>query len=273
MLGQDLTARLQARHEVIPLTRADADITDADGITGAIRRASPEAVVHTAALTAVDRCESERDLAFRVNGDGTRNIALACGDLKIPLLYLSTDYVFDGKKKEPYVETDATHPINVYGESKLEGERQVSRLLEHYWIVRTSWLFGLHGRNFVRAIVDQANSGVTLRVVSDQFGSPTYTEDLASGIGTILERGGPGIYHVCNQGFCSWFDFSQEILRQIGMDPSTVVPILTAEANRPARRPSSSCLANTRLVAEGLPSLSSWQDALRRYLLRSIEAK
>ncbi len=271
MLGQDLVARLRSRHTVIPFTRADADITDAEGITAAIKRASPDALIHAAAFTGVDRCESERDLAFRVNGEGTRNVALACRELRIALLYLSTDYVFDGEKKEPYTETDAPHPLNVYGESKLEGEAQVERLLERYWVVRTSWLFGPLGRNFVESILGQARRGATLRVVNDQTGSPTYTEDLAAGLEAILERGGPGVYHLSNQGFCSWFEFSQEILRQVGLDPATVIPIPTSEVGRAARRPKNSRLANRYLATEGIPPLAPWQDALRRYLLRTTE--
>jgi dTDP-4-dehydrorhamnose reductase len=273
MLGQDLVARLQLHHQVIPLARAGADITDLDAISGAIKHASPEAVVHAAAFTAVDRCESERDLAFQVNGQGTRNVALACRELKIPLLYVSTDYVFDGEKKEPYVESDATHPLSAYGESKLEGEKQVSGLLDRYWIVRTSWLFGPKGRNFVQAILEQAKRGATLRVVNDQVGSPTYTEDLAAALEGILERGRPGVYHVSNQGFCSWFEFSQEILRQTGRDPSTVIPVPTSAVSRPAHRPKNSRLANTLLAAEGISLLPLWQDALRRYLSRIGEIK
>ena len=271
MLGQDLVAHLRSRHEVIPLVRADADITDADAVDRAFKDSSPEAVIHAAAFTTVDRCESERDLAFQVNGQGTSNVAHACRDLNVPLLYMSTDYVFDGEKKEPYVETDATCPVNAYGESKLEGEKQVRRLLEKYWIVRTSWLFGPQGRNFVGAILEQAKRGATLRVVNDQIGSPTYTEDLAAGIEDIMEHGGPGIYHVSNQGFCSWFGFAQEILRQIGMDPSKVIPIPSSTSSRPARRPLNSRLANARLRSENIPLLPSWQNAVTRYLVRTKE--
>jgi dTDP-4-dehydrorhamnose reductase len=271
MLGQDLTTRLQSRHEVIPFTRADADITDQQRITGAIERALPEVVVHAAAFTAVDRCESEPELAFRVNSEGTRHVALVCRELKIPMLYLSTDYVFDGEKTEPYVEADIPHPLNVYGLSKLEGERHVSSLVDRYWIVRTSWLYGPYGKNFVAAILDQARRGITPRVVSDQVGSPTYTEDLAAGLETVIERGGPGIYHISNFGFCSWFDFAQEVFRQVGLDPSQVKQISTSSSGRPARRPRNSCLANSRLAAEGIPLLQPWQDALRMYMARTAE--
>ena len=272
MLGQDLTARLQRRHQAIPLKRADADVTDEQEVKLAIKHALPEAVVHAAAFTAVDRCEAERDLAFRVNGEGTRHVALACRDLKIPMLYLSTDYVFDGEKTEPYVEADIPHPLNVYGLSKLEGERHVSSLLDRYWIVRTSWLYGPYGKNFVTAILDQARRGVAPRVVNDQVGSPTYTEDLAAALETIIERGERGIYHISNSGSCSWFDFAQEILRQVGLEPSQVTPISASSSGRPARRPRNSCLANSRLASEGFPLLQPWQDALRRDLARTSKA-
>lgn len=273
MLGQDLTVRLRARHQVMPFTRAEADITDASAIAQAIRRAAPEVIVHAAAFTAVDRCESERALAFRVNGEGTRNVALACREVAIPLVYLSTDYVFDGEKGGPYVESDATHPLSVYGESKLEGENQVKALLDRYWIIRTSWLFGPHGRNFVAAILGQARRGVPLRVVNDQTGSPTYTEDLAAAVEAVIEYGSPGVYHISNQGFCSWFGFSREILRQAGFDPSRITPIPSSALDRPAHRPKNSRLANARLAAEGIPLLPPWQDALRRYLARTSEIK
>jgi dTDP-4-dehydrorhamnose reductase len=273
MLGWDLCARLDRNHHVSPLTRADADIIDPPRIAELIRQASPDVVIHTAAFTAVDRCESKRDLAFRVNGTGTRNVTWVCKDLAIPLVYLSTDYVFDGEKNEPYLETDAPHPLSVYGESKLEGGRHVRTHLKSHWIVRTSWLFGPHGRNFVGTILDQAKRGAPLRVISDQIGSPTYPEDLAAGLEAVLQGGGTGIYHISNQDTCSRFDFSQEILRQAGFDPSQIIPIATSTSDRPARRPRNSRLAGTHLAAEGLPLLPSWQDAVHRYLVRTGEIR
>lgn len=266
MLGQELTALLRARHQVLALSRLDADIAHIQQIGGAIEQARPEVVIHTAAFTVVDDCEIQPDLAFRVNADGSRNVALACRKLGISMLYVSTDYVFDGEKKEPYVESDVPNPISVYGRSKLGGERHVSQLLERYWIVRTSWLFGPHGKNFTQVILERAQEGAVLPVVDDQVGSPTYTEDLAAKLEQIIERGKSGIYHVSNQGACSRFEFAQEILRQVGMDPARVVPIPTSVSKRPARRPRDSRLANARLMAEGLGLLPPWQDALRRCL-------
>jgi dTDP-4-dehydrorhamnose reductase len=266
MLGQDLTALLRARHQALALCRFDADIAHNQQIGRAIEQARPEVVIHTAAFTAVDECEIQPDLAFRVNADGSRNVALACRKLGISMLYVSTDYVFDGEKNEPYVESDLPNPISVYGRSKLEGERYVSQLLKRYWIVRTSWLFGPRGKNFTQEILRRARQGAVLRVVDDQVGSPTYTEDLAAKLEQIIERGKSGIYHVSNQGACSRFEFAQEILRQVGVDPSQVVPIPSSMSNRLARRPRDSRLANARLMAEGLGPLPLWQDALRRCL-------
>lgn len=280
MLGQDLVAELRSRHEVIPLTRSDADITDAPRIIGAIERAQPQVVVHCAAFTAVDDCESQASLAFRVNAEGTHNVAAACRKAHAGLVYMSTDYVFDGEKSSPYVETDEPNPINVYGRSKLEGERRAQEALGEVpraWMVRVSWLFGPLGRNFVRTILERARRGDTLRVVDDQVGSPTYTVDAAQKIEQIVERGTPGIYHVTNQGYCSWFDLAEEILRQAAdlgkLDSASLVRISSAELRRPARRPRNSRLANARLEAEGLGLLPRWQDALRRYLERSSEVR
>jgi dTDP-4-dehydrorhamnose reductase len=184
------------------------------------------------------------------------------------MLYVSTDYVFDGEKADAYVESDSPNPINIYGRSKLEGERYVSDLIDRFWIVRTSWLFGPLGKNFVKTILDMARRGQSLRVVNDQVGSPTYTVDLATGLEQIFEKGSPGIYHVTNQAHCSWYEFAEEILRQAGLEQVELLPIPTSASDRPARRPRNSRLANTRLVAEGLGLLPPWQDALRRYLVR-----
>lgn len=272
MLGQDLTAQLARRHQLVPLNRRDGDITDSNLTAKTVERSKADVVIHAAAFTAVDECERQPARAFQVNAEGTRNVAQACRRAGLPVLYLSTDYVFDGEKAAPYVEDDAPNPVNVYGRSKLEGERNVRELLERFWIVRTSWLFGPLGKNFVRAILERAREGEPLRVVNDQFGAPTYTEDLAEKLEQILERGKPGIYHVTNAGYCSWFDFAQEVLRQAGLSQVKISPIPTCASDRPARRPRNSCLANTRLEAEGLGALRPWQQALERYLWREAKA-
>jgi len=268
MLGQDLVAHLAVRHQIIPVDLPQVDITDLRAIQATASSQRPDVVIHTAAFTAVDECETRRELAFQVNAQGTRHVALACRDQKVPLLYISTDYVFDGEKPSPYREDDAPRPINVYGQSKLQGEQHVRTLVGHFWIVRTSWLFGPKGRNFVRAILEKARRDRMLRVVDDQVGAPTYTADLAEKLEQIIERGGTGIYHVTNQGFCSWFEFAEEILRQAGLSQVAVTPMPSSASERPAPRPKNSRLANSRLESEGLGLLPPWQDALRRYLAR-----
>jgi dTDP-4-dehydrorhamnose reductase len=268
MLGKDLVAQAQGRHRVFPSTRQDCDITDFPQVARAFEKTKPEVVIHLAAFTAVDECETRPETAFQVNAEGTRNVALACRESRVPLLFVSTDYVFDGTKGAPYLEGDAPRPLNVYGQSKLQGENYVRELLDRYWIVRTSWLFGPKGKNFVRTILEKARCEGSLRVVDDQVGAPTYTADLAERLEEIVQRAGPGIYHATNQGYCSWFEFAQEILRQAGLSRVKITPISTSSAGRPAPRPKDSRLRNRRLELEGLDPLPPWQDALRRYLLR-----
>ncbi len=266
MLGQDLMKRLAARHEALGLDLPETDITDPTQVQQFFKTTKPEAAIHAAAFTAVDECERQPALAFRVNAEGTRNVACACREERLPMLYISTDYVFDGEKPEPYLEGDTPNPISVYGRSKLQGERYVQETLGHYWIVRTSWLFGLKGKNFVETILQKAAAGEHLRVVDDQVGAPTYSVDLAATLEQIVEKAAGGIYHATNQGQCSWFDFAREILRQVGVDRVQVFPLSSSELDRPARRPKNSRMRNARLQQEGLSPLPPWQDALRRYL-------
>jgi dTDP-4-dehydrorhamnose reductase len=268
MLGRDLTAHLRARHQVVPADLPEVDITDFDLVRRTFDSTKLDVVIHTAAFTSVDDCEHRPDLAFQVNAEGTRNVAVACLEASLPMLYVSTDYVFDGQKPTPYAEDDLPNPLNVYGRSKLQGERHVKELLQAAWIVRTSWLFGPLGKNFVRTILQRAQRGESLRVVDDQIGAPTYTMDLAEKLEQIVTRGNPGIYHVTNRGYCSWFEFAQEILRQAGLSHVPLFAIPTSASDRPALRPRNSRLAHTRLESEGLGLLPAWQDALTRYLLR-----
>jgi dTDP-4-dehydrorhamnose reductase len=273
MLGRDLVSSLESRHCILPLTREEADITDSSAVDRALDKGEPDIVIHCAAFTAVDDCEVQPELASKVNAEGTQNVARACRRLGIPVLYLSTDYVFDGEKPEPYVETDRPNPLNVYGKTKLAGEEGVKELATRFWIVRVSWLFGPWGRNFVRTILDQAQRGQPLRVVADQVGAPTYTMHLAEKIEEIFTTAEGGIYHVTNQGYCSWFEFATEILHQAGLDDITVSPIPSSALDRRARRPRNSRLANARLEASGLGLLPPWKDAVRSYLARAAQAQ
>jgi dTDP-4-dehydrorhamnose reductase len=268
MLGQDVAAFARPRHEIVPADLPEIDITRPGALAACIHETRPDVALHAAAFTNVDECERQPDVAFRVNGEGTRNVARACREAELPMLYISTDYVFDGEKPTPYVEGDAPHPLNVYGRSKLEGEKHVGELLQAYWIVRTSWLFGPCGKNFVGTILERARAGTALRVVDDQIGAPTYTVHLAAALEEIITRGEYGIYHVTNQGACSWFEFARAILRETGMDESRVAPIPTSASDRPAPRPRNSRLAATHLEQQRLLLPPPWQEGLRCYLLR-----
>jgi dTDP-4-dehydrorhamnose reductase len=225
-------------------------------------------VIHCAAYTAVDECELQPELAWKVNVEGARCVARACQRRGIPILYLSTDYVFDGEKLGPYLETDTPNPLNVYGKTKLAGEEAVKEVAAHFWILRVSWLFGPWGKNFVRAILDKARAGQALRVVADQVGAPTYTMHLAEKIEQIFRGVEAGIYHVTNQGYCSWFEFAEEVLRQAGLDRIVVSPIPSSALDRRARRPRNSRLANARLESSGLGLLPTWREGVRCYLSR-----
>lgn len=273
MLGQDLAPHLAPHHEVLPVDLPEVDITDPDAIGRSVEAGKPDVVIHAAAFTAVDDCERQPQRAFLVNSAGTQNVVLACRRVDVPMLYISTDYVFDGEKDGPYLENDEPNPLNIYGKSKLEGECHVRELLSRFWIVRTSWLFGPLGKNFVQTILERVRAGESLRVVDDQIGAPTYTVDLAAKLLQVVERGEPGVYHVTNQGCCSWFEFSKEIARQAGLGQSKISPIPTSGWDRPARRPRNSRLANARLESEGLGLLPPWSDALARYLAREAQAR
>jgi dTDP-4-dehydrorhamnose reductase len=267
ILGRAVCRRLAQRCDVVPLDIEDADITDRAAIRSVIQATDPDAVVHCAAFTDVDGSESQGDIAHRVNALGTRNTALACAAAGSSMLYLSTDYVFDGEKGQPYDEFDPPHPLNLYGRSKLAGEICVRSLLPAHYIVRTSWLYGSGGRNFVTAILSQADRGRPLRVVDDQIGSPTYAVDLAEAIEVILGSEAFGTYHVTNAGECSWRQFAIAILEHAGIGGVDVLPITTAEANRPAARPAYSVLRNFIFQETFGFSLRPWTAALGAYLL------
>ncbi len=261
----------RSRFKVIGIDIDDLDITDEEKTVKKIKKISPDIVINTAAFTDVDACETEREVAFKVNRDGVRNVVLGCREVGAKLIHISTDYVFDGKKGEPYRENDDPGPINIYGLSKLEGEKEILKLetrnskLETL-IVRTSWLFGKNGRNFVDTILRVANSKDELRVVDDQVGSPTYTVDLAGAIERLVDAGASGIVHCGNSGECSWYDFAKEIMRIKRIKGVNVVPIKSGELKRPATRPSYSVLSNDRYFQLTGHRMRKWEEALRDYL-------
>lgn len=246
------------------------DITDAGQVREAVDTIRPDAVIHCAAWTDVDGAEApeNRQKVFAVNADGTRNLACACKELGCRMMYISTDYVFDGQGTEPWQpDCKAFHPLNVYGESKLRGEFALAETLEKYFIVRIAWVFGLNGKNFVKTMLKLGQTHDTLRVVCDQIGTPTYTYDLARLLADMIETEKYGYYHATNEGgFLSWYDFACEIFRQAGMD-TKVIPVTTAEYGiSKAVRPFNSRLDKSKLREAGFTPLPDWKDALRRYL-------
>jgi dTDP-4-dehydrorhamnose reductase len=243
------------------------DLTDRDAVAAAFDAFRPQVVIHGGAFTAVDACESEPDTAFAVNALGTRHVAEASGRAGAHLLYVSTDYVFDGTLDRPYVEWDETNPRSVYGRSKRGGELEVAALGVDATVVRTAWVSGAHGANMVKTVLRLAvaNPG-PLRFVDDQRGTPTFTADLAPTIVRLALDRRPGCFHVTNQGETTWFGFAQAVLAAAGLDPDRVEPIATAELDppRPAPRPANSRLDNAALRLSGLPLLPGWTDALGR---------
>ncbi len=267
MLGRDLVPVLRdCGHEVLPWGREECDVCDPTKVAGVVRETRPELIIHTAAYTQVDKAESEAELAMRVNSDGTGNVTMPCRDFGIRMLYMSTDHVFDGAKGKPYLPEDTPNPINVYGNTKLAGERIVMDILADYCIVRTSWLYGLHGQNFVYKILQRVHEKSDLQVVNDQIGSPTWTGTLAGALVALIEVGAEGVYHVTDkcEGI-SWYDFAVAIVDTIRVSVC-VKPVATTEFPRPARRPRYSVLDLKRAEATLGCSLPSWRYSLERML-------
>lgn len=228
----------------------------------------PDLVIHCAAKTQVDECELKPEEAYLANVIATKNVVNACREVNASLVYLSTDYVFDGKKEQPYLEYDTCNPLSVYGRTKWQGEEIVKAHLQSFYIVRTAWLFGDTGYNFVRTILKLSEEQEVLKIVHDQIGSPTYAWDLAEAVSKLVHTKAFGIYHVTNRGVCSWFEFTRDILRLSGRNKTQVLPISTAELNRPAPRPQNSVLSSDgiRLLNIDMPS---YQDALERFFKKN----
>lgn len=266
MLGRALRETLSPAHDVAALARGDLDVTDLGLTLATLVRAKPQVVIHAGAWTDVDGCERDPDRAWRVNALGSRNVAVACQEAGAACCYVSTDYVFDGEKADPYTEFDAPNPISCYGASKLAGERYVQTLAPRHWIVRSSWLFGPGGKNFVKTLLAKARAGQELRVVDDQVGSPTYTRDLARVIARLVSAPHYGVWHVTNSGSCSWYRFAAAILEAAGLRGVRLEPIGSKDLQRPAPRPRNSVLRNYCWQLEGWPPPRLWADALREYL-------
>lgn len=270
-LGYDVVNECQKRgYDAIGVDVEEMDITNPEAVDRVIAEANPDAVIHCAAWTAVDAAEEPENVAKvrAVNAGGTQNIANVCKKLNCKLLYISTDYVFDGQGSEPWLPDQKDYrPLNVYGQTKLEGERAVANTVEKYFIVRIAWVFGVNGKNFIKTMLNVGKTHDTIRVVNDQIGTPTYTYDLARLLVDMAESEKYGYYHATNEGgYISWYDFACEIFRQAGY-PTKVIPVTTAEYGlSKAKRPFNSRLDKHKLVENGFTPLPDWKDALKRYL-------
>jgi len=265
LLGQELMDQLLPLGQVIGVDVDTCDITCPEEIVTVLDEVKPDWVINSAAYTDVDSCEANPETAWEVNAKGAGNLARACLDRKITIVQLSTDFIFDGRKGSEYIETDNPAPLNVYGESKLGGERNVIKAEGRYIIVRTAWLFGKGGKNFPDTILKAGRSNNSLRVVSDQIGSPTYAVDLAGAIGELIQNDAYGIVHVANGGYCSWAEYARYILKLSGIE-TEVIPITTEELARPAARPGFSVLSMVKYEEITGKKMRPWQDAVRAYI-------
>ncbi|AOY76980.1 dTDP-4-dehydrorhamnose reductase [Clostridium formicaceticum] len=259
-LGHELIKVMKDK-KVASLGRKNIDITKLDEVYKTLKTIKPDVIIHAAAFTDVDQCENKPELAFKVNTQGTKNVSIVAGNLGSKLIYISTDYVFDGNKGSPYNESDLPNPINIYGMSKYEGEIEVQKNLEKYFIVRTAWLYGNKGKNFVKTILSLTSNNTLLKVVDDQIGSPTYAVDLAQALKKLLVMEDYGVYHFINAGNSTWYDFAKEIIK-IKNIAAKLSPITSTEIQRKAQRPANSTLNNNSSI-----KLRPWQEALKEYLL------
>jgi len=265
-LGCDVIKELLKRNYLIlSPNRIEMDLYSEESIKKYILNSKCEAIIHCAAYTSVDKAESEKDLCKKINTNATKYIAECAKILDIPMIYISTDYVFDGTKNGIYIETDYTNPINVYGESKLLGEQHVKEILNKYYIVRTSWLFNLGGKNFIETILNLSKISNELNIVCDQIGSPTYTKDLSKLLVDMLETDKYGLYHATNEGYCSWYEFAAEIFKLSNINIQ-LNKVCSNEYKTDAKRPFNSKLSKDKLIENGFKSLPYWKDALKDYL-------
>lgn len=270
MLGTDLVIRLSNEHQVVGVDVDDFDITDVRQVEENVLDIDPELIIHSAAYTNVDGCETNVEQAYRVNAIGSQNVALACQKIDIPMLYIGTDFIFDGHKTTPYLEWDHPNPLSAYGASKYAGEYFVSHLLQKYYIVRIAWLYGEHGNNFVKTILRLAGERDKLQVVDDQVGSPTYTKDVARGISELVRSDNYGVYHMVNKGSVSWYGFAKKILELSKVQGVEVEPITSDKLDRPAKRPAYSVLRNFALELTTGDPMRNWEDALEEYIEHKV---
>jgi dTDP-4-dehydrorhamnose reductase len=265
-LGHDLLRQLTARnHQVFGIGRNDLDITDEQAVQEYFKVIKPDALLHCAAYTNVDAAEEDKETAYKVNALGPKYLAQAASCVGAKMVHVSTDYVFDGTASKPYEVDHPTHPLGVYGETKLAGEEFVKQNLDRYFIVRTAWVFGINGNNFVKTMLRLAEERDELGVVDDQVGSPTYTVDLAQFMIDLVESEKFGVYHATNEGICSWYDFAVEIFKQAGLNVK-VKPLTSDQFPRPAARPKYSVLSKKKIIDQGFKALPNWKDALSLHL-------
>ena len=267
LLGHELSSLLKD-HTLILLSHSQLDISNSESVNKQIDSSSPDIIINSAAYTQVDACETNYDLAFQSNAIGPKNLAIKCKQLGIPLIHISTDYVFEGneKKNSPLVENDKLGPKTVYGKTKLEGEKMVQENCQKYFILRTAWLYG-EGKNFVKTMLSLSKKNKELKVVNDQIGSPTYAKDLAKAIKEIIEKKSDkyGIYHVTNKGEVSWYEFAKKIF-EIKNIEIKVNPCTSEEFPRPAPRPHYSVLSNQKWIDAGFTPMRDYEEALNEYL-------
>ena len=265
-LGYDVMNELEKQGlEGIGVDIDEMDITDADQVNKVIKEAAPDAVIHCAAYTAVDAAEDNQEICRKVNAQGTENIAKVCEELDIKMMYISTDYVFNGQGERPWKPDDKREPLNVYGQTKYEGELAIEEHVKKFFTVRIAWVFGVNGKNFIKTMLNLGKTHDHLTVVNDQTGSPTYTYDLARLLVDMIQTDKYGRYHATNEGICTWYEFACEIFKQAGMNVS-VAPVSSDEYPAKAKRPSNSRMDKSKLTANGFTPLPTWKDALRRYL-------
>lgn len=267
-LGSDVVKELLKRgYSTLSPNRSEFNLCSEDSIRNYILNSNCEAIVHCAAYTQVDKAEDEKDLCIKINATATKHIVKCAKILDIPMIYISTDYVFDGTKDGEYTENDETNPINIYGESKLAGEKYVQEILDKYYIVRTSWVFNINRKNFIETMLRLSKFNNQLSIVNDQIGSPTYTKDLSRLLVDMLETSKYGLYHATNEGYCSWYEFANTIfkLANINID---IRAINSNEYASRAKRPLNSKLSKDKLIEYGFKPLPNWEDALKDYLIR-----
>ncbi len=265
LLGTDINAVMQGDFEVQPLGSANVDITKLDSVYHAVKTHKPDVVINSAAMADVDKCEQEPELAYRINAIGPKNVAIACRDYRIKMVHISTDYVFDGAKKEPYTEFDATNPLSVYGKSKLAGEELIKTVCDNHLIIRTAWLFGERRNHFVDYVVNAINNGNEIIAVKDMVSSPTYSRDTAETIKKLISLNQSGVFHSCNKGYCSRVELVEEIMKIMKKSANLTV-VNQSQWKKPAKRPVFSALRNYHLSLIDEDDMAGWRDALKRYI-------